>query len=340
MNKVFLLTSLLGLSSLTQAGIDKVDRHEPKQPTLQLLSVEHLDSVSDEAKKALENAHRAFLQSKYRAMNDWLRKALMLSSNDPLFVNNASQLLEKAYEAKRDGRLPADIALPDGVTAVKVGEIYRERFEQKPQWRIRLGGDIKQQDFVQQIRIVRYPNEVIMDKNAGVGAFESDARNGGFYFNATSDLKPTPFQDGLYLFDIATADGQNKQGWFILSDLAVNTAPKVLAPKPHDALSTQQPMVRWEEYRSERLKNYDIRSISASISSVLDNGDWDDKWEFYTDDPSVTSSEVGVDPLGSGVTSLEPGKYIVKVNYREKHQFGPLRVRRESLTVVPFSVTP
>ena len=318
MKRHVLLASLVAFSSVTQADAQ---------------------AIGDEAKEALEQAHRSFLDADYRGMNNSLRKALTLSRNEPLYVSNAAQLLKKATELN-DGRLPADIDIPEGLSDLKLSQVYRERVEQNPHWIIRLSGDMGLPDFVQQLRIERFPGEVIIDKKAGIGEFDSEKQKDSYYFSAKSNAKETPFQDGLYLFNIHTADGQAKQGWFILSDLSVNTTPSVLAPKPHDSLSSKQPLLRWQEYRSSLLSKYDVRSVFASVSTVQDNGDWDDKWEFYTGEAATTSAQIGHDPRGSGATELAPGKYIAKISYREQHRFGSIRMRREAVAIVPFSIMP
>lgn len=65
---------------------------------------------------------------------------------------------------------------------------------------------------------------------------------------------------------------------------------------------------------------------------------YEDNWDLYQGNPTLTETTVGVDPAGRGVKELKQGDYHMGIMYHESRKFGDLILRRSSQTFRPFHV--
>jgi hypothetical protein len=287
---------------------------------------------------ALTDAHTLLLEKNYLGMTLAMRDALKASANDRDVVQNVGQLLVAAAADSADP-LPVDWKIPAGMSGVKITQSRRERANGSVGWKMRIQGDLAAPGSVSQIQMIRYPNEVVLDKHTSVGEWIEDKWQAQDYFSFTTKSQREAFADGLYLLNITMTNGAGVQGWFILSNLRATTAPEVLTPRGGDIVRTGTPTLSWENWYSTQYRSSDIRGAFVSVKSVSESGEWTDQWQrsFSSRDSIPTSSIVGHE--GDGVPSLNPGPYIVVLNYHESRPFGDLRLRREGSRVVPFTVT-
>jgi hypothetical protein len=106
---------------------------------------------------------------------------------------------------------------------------------------------------ISQLRLIHYPNRVILDKRAGIGEFadEPDPRTPGeLNFWMASDYRRESNEEGLYLLDLEMKGGEKMQGWFFLSKPNATESPEVLSPSINQAFETRTPTFHWKDFIS------------------------------------------------------------------------------------------
>ena len=288
-----------------------------------------------DAHAALTEAHESYLQQDYPGMVKNLRAALINSGNDALVARNASNLLAAAAAENHDD-IPVDWKVPVGMSGVKITQIRRERPSGSVSYKFRVSGNLTVPSSVSQIQVIRYPNEVVLDKQGAVGEWEEASYHAERYFNLVTKNRDETFPEGLYLINIAMAGGESVQGWFILSDTVASRSPTVTQPLAGEVLTTATPTFKWEDFRSPEYKPYESRNATLVVRAVNQAGEWDERWE--TDFSTTIPTEATVGVGGQGVHALENGPFVMVISFREGRRFGDLRLRRDGSRIVPFTV--
>jgi hypothetical protein len=186
---------------------------------------------------------------------------------------------------------------------------------------------------VAQVQLVRFPNDVILDKEAGLGFYTADKRADGTFDLALSTagggLREPP-AEGLYLLNFRLDDGSVTQGWFVLDNLTSNAMPVVAAPAVGAHLPPGPVSFRWEDFRSSSYDPCESRRLRINIGKNLPQYPyWEPTWKFSQQNPTATSVESD---------AVAPGDYWVTVAYDETRQFGDLTLTRNSRTGRPITV--
>lgn len=289
-----------------------------------------------DAVAALDRAHEAFLARDYASVSSGVRDALADTGTDTIVRKNALDLLAKADDETR-GNLPVDWTLPAGVSDMK----FTQSLKQEPDgyiYKVQIRADIVERDMVQQVQVARFPDVVILDRQAGMGEFSTGPEDVGFSFDLEREMSEA-LADGLYLLRLELKDGTRSEGWFIISDLAATTTPRLDAPAVGQTFDHGRPEFVFEDFRSAAYKSYERRRlhINAARLTSSDPG-WDLSWGFYLVDPAITSVTVGPHPNALGVEELPPGRYWVSVEFLEERRFGPMKLRRGAKTGRPIYV--
>jgi hypothetical protein len=191
---------------------------------------------------------------------------------------------------------------------------------------------------IEQLRVVKYPNEVIVDKAQNIGDWIEDTNSDGtlnIWGGAEHQRKLV--SDGLYLIDIKMKGQETTHGWFLFSHINASAAPEATIPSINQVLTTGTPTFQWKDFVSPEFKSYESRRIKIGIVLRADNVK-SNTW--YINRPAPFSS-ITIGSEGNGITGvkvLPADNYIFQLNYAESRQFGDLSVRRDSGTHIPFSV--
>jgi hypothetical protein len=296
------------------------------------------------ASERLKAAHAAFLEGDYRTMTLALKDVLSVEDGDRDERANALALLERAYAALGRQPMPADWTLPAGVGALKIGV----RRKEKPDgvfYNLHVSGDQAALGTVTQVQLVRFPRQVVLDRGAGLGEWEEDAAPAvgneppDITWSLSSDNAREPPGDGLYELTLKLRDGATTAGWVILGNLIATASPHVLAPSPGATVRASGLTARWRPFRSPELRPFERRGFSIGVYATDLGRDWEPLWRRWSKEPETSSLEMGKGADGT-VVPITPGRRALTVLYRETRQFGPVQLRREASTLVPFTVAP
>jgi hypothetical protein len=281
---------------------------------------------------ALEAAHVAFVKKDLRAMGLAI-KDVMFSDAEPELKFNALRLLDQTYTENCAYEFPADWSLPAQVSDLRVG-IGRNQKPESVGYKIKITGQLQQADNITQLRLVKHPAEVVVDKTAGIGEWSVEVNPedpSDIYFELAkySREKADP---GLYLLQIVTNDGKTTDGWFLVTDQVASASPEVVSPSVGQRYHSGMPQFVWKDFKSPEYKPCERRRLSIYVSQLPGEELF---WYLYDRDPAITAATVGTD--GGGRT-LTPGRYWFGLTYREARPFGPLSLVRHATTSRDFYV--
>jgi hypothetical protein len=281
----------------------------------------------------LESAHVSYANGDLKEMGLSI-KSVLFSNAEPEVKDNALKLLDRVYNENCDYRFPVDWKLPPLVKGLYM-DVGRKAEPDGLFYKTKISGHLNDPDAIQQIVVKRYPDNVIADKQAGIGEWELDIDDkdpSNIYFEiSTSDS--VPLRPGLYLVDISTKDNVRTEGWFIVSDQISSASPVVHSPAIGQHFNSTTPEFRWNDFRSPEYKTCESRRLRIFVAKIPAEN-WDLRWTLRKNDPAATSASVGVDGEGA----LEPGKYWFTLLYRESRQFGEMELSRRSETSRQFYI--
>lgn len=296
--------------------------------------------LSNPANKSLSNAHSAYLSRDFKTMATELKNTLKEHPNDPLIRENAFSLLRQAYDISGTQGVPVDWRLPEEVTKMKVAVRLVQR--DMPEYSFEVYGEILQENLFRQLKVTRYPDQVILDKKTGIGEWEEspNVKEKMFEYNFRSTKSRQPIPGGLYLLSVELSNGKSVDGWFLIDDnLNSSATPNVIVPAYGETLHTGNPTFRWDDFHSPEYKPSERRSLWIGIARVeAPNYDWEPKWSMYADAPDLNEVIIGTHSEGEGVSKLEDGHYHFRIQYNERRRFGDLIIGRQSITHRPFSI--
>lgn len=284
----------------------------------------------------LNAAHAAFLAKDYDRMALLLRDSLLKSKNAPAFVENAAALMHRAYIESVSHRINPEWHVCDGIEYLRISQIRRDSPDSRTRYILRISGDQAAIGSVDQVSVSYAGGETLLDKIGGLGLWDESSYKGEPWFNI-SGRRFEPYPLGLYLFSIRMKSGSGFSGWFILHDSDVQRTPNILEPSPGSVLSTNQPLVRWEPFKSAEWQPFEKRN--ATVAMRFDGEDDTLEWEYDAPEPNIDRVTIGQEPVnGRGNTHLPNGPYYLTVSYREARRFGDVLLRREAQRRIPLTV--
>jgi hypothetical protein len=243
----------------------------------------------------------------------------------------------KSYWAKNGPIVPLDWSLPEEFRYFVVEPLRRYYSETgKTRFQLTLFSWLSDVQLVEQVQIIRYPNEVILDRQAGIGSWgghsDQDSKDG--QISANTSYTDTPPRDGLYLINVKVKDKPMVNGWFVLSRTALSSTPVVQSPMPNEVYHTATPTFNWSDFRSSESRPFESRKRVLAIYDHVEGSDKD--WGVAETDPDSSQSAT-VNSTG-GASSLKEGGYDFNIRFEERWFFGGLLLGRQMQTTVPFSV--
>lgn len=288
----------------------------------------------------LEKVHSAYLAKDFSRMVGEIKNTFETANPDPLVQSNLLALLRKAYDLQGTSGLPVDWQLPEEILRMRVG--VRRGGSEIPEYQLKIYGQIKEPGVIKQLKVRRFPNQVLADKMAGIGYWEEIPEDDGktIHFDLNSNNSRQPIPGGLYLLDLELNNGKTVAGWFLLEDDSNATAsPNVLVPAVGETFHTGTPTFRWDDFRSPQYRPTESRVVWMAINLANPPDDkYDPKWEFYSESPSLTNITVGLPPNGPSGPGLANGRYKFTIKYMERRRFGDLLISREAATSRFFAI--
>lgn len=289
---------------------------------------------------SLELAQNAYLKGDLSKMTLLIRNVLMEKPTTAV-KTNALELLSKAYQVDNGRGIRPDWKLPQELRYLKLNQVRREKGSEIS-YTLQISANTASKGTVKNLQLIKYPDQVVLDKEAKIGEYEESVESEpseGIYVGLHGEKQEVPFEEGLYLLNITLSNGNRTQGWVILNDLTSSRAPEVHSPKMNEVVTTQQPTFQYEDFTSPEHKGNEKRSIwMAVVEMVPPTYSWNEKWSLYAGHLPRTQVTVGKEKDGYGVTELKDGQYHFYLSYREERKFGDIRIGRQSVRQVPFSI--
>jgi hypothetical protein len=283
-------------------------------------------------------AHEAFLENRLLDMNRGLKAALMKAPDDEGLLQNTSKLLRAARKRAGNEALPVDWRLPTEVSYLKLA-VNRISFD-RPAYRMQMNLDVPNEEDLEQVKLTRYPEDVIIDKVGSIGEMSvEEGANGESFFWFGTDYEGDAPKDGLYLLDIKIKDKPLVQGWVILNDLVASQSPRVFSPAPGTVVRDSHPTFDFENFRTPEYVQGQRRNLSLRVRVSQPGSEMPPRWEAKVEEPALTRATLGVAPtVGEGLEELSDGDHRLHVIYEERMNFGPVLLGRQAASVVPFRV--
>jgi hypothetical protein len=191
---------------------------------------------------------------------------------------------------------------------------------------------------LEQLQLIRYPSEILIDKQSGIGEFGTGKMQGGFpYVSIDCGTDDHVAKDGLYLLNIKAAGQPMVNGWFILSNGSPTMDPSIQSPTVNATVG-HNPTLSWMDFKSPEFRGFEQRKRVVRVNKEKADSS-KSVFNFTQVYPDETQSITVGDDLSPGnVSSLGEGNYSLGVNFEERWFMGSLLVGRNSYTTVPFSV--
>jgi hypothetical protein len=183
--------------------------------------------------------------------------------------------------------------------------------------------------FLEQIRLVNpETGETFLDRKAGLGEIEETSQEDGTYESSLyRPLGSNPFRNGSYELTLRTRNGEESTTKLRLDDLTPSDSPPVTYPRPGQVLSTKQPVVSFEDFRSSEFDGKGRRKLMVQVMIPVEGRPI--VFQKIIKDPDVQRMSVG---------PLEDGSYLLRVSFKEIWEVDAITLVRNSETNVPFSI--
>lgn len=281
----------------------------------------------------LDAAHKAYLEGDFTAVAERIRDVLLDPASNDLVKENAYALLDKSYEVN-GGRLPATSTMPAGYADLQYGVVRGIAQHGAPFYKLFARGRTRDASHIKGFTVKRLPDQVLLDKQAKKGTFDLRDDEPGYkdFVIELEDLSSAP-PDGVYTMRLELDDGTVGEGWFIAHGLTSSASPEVKTPLPSATLSDPNPLVTWVPFRSPEYLPFEERTLNVWVSLQDDDKS---SWNLWTGDPKDLSSVRLGDHPGFPSAKLAKGDHWLSLGMGELRRFGPIRIVRNSVTVLPF----
>jgi hypothetical protein len=326
----------------------------------------------------VRRAHEAYLRADFQSTDDVrevmvaIKAALLNHPSDATVLQNLLQLnrqvTARAYEVRdashilsaADGEqslkdaivpyrqfvrnhgeiIPLDWSLPEEMMFPVIGVSKQTAADMgATTYSLNLWSWLSSADAVENLRLVRYPDEVVLDKRLGIGSWHSVESSGDWpaAIEASTGYASAPPQEGLYLFDVEISGKQPVHGWIILSDVTSTSSPGIEAPSPDQVYRSGRPEFHWRDFRSAQYRGFEHRKLQLGVAPEGAT-DGDRLWRLAIISPDFVRATLGRHPNGRGVDHLDPGAYTFTFAQEERWLFGSVLLSRATRSPVSFTV--
>lgn len=285
-------------------------------------------------------AHQAYLSDNGEAMLESMHQALIDSQNDPSVVKNMTDLLDKYVLENKRYPKPNFATNPVTDFLYMNSNILKRYDDQQVRYNFAVGAHLTVPQAVQSIQLVRYPSEVVIDTEAGIGDFENEDVDA----YAWSEQQSSEPKLGLYTLTIKYKDQPTLNGWFILTHRNQgDRTPQIDAPSLKQTFNTATPTFKWQKFTSGHYLLTENQKVKFTVRAINEvDGKPTEKKVMDVEVPFGTKEFVVGDHSNvvsyEGLDSLSQGLYAFRLEARERSRFGPLYMVRSSISKVRFQI--
>jgi hypothetical protein len=245
----------------------------------------------------------------------------------------------KAYEKQNGPIVPLDWSLPDEIHFLVSDNTRRyDADSDRTRYDIGLFGVLAPGASVDQVQLIRYPNEILIDKQSNIGDCKEGTADSFPDISCGVDRPDSPGSNGLYLVNIQVKGKPMTHGWFVMSRTQVSATPVVQSPVLNQNYKTPTPTFHWLDFKSSEYRPFEQRKRKLSVYEHSSQSSTQ-RWSFNEIYPDSSESKT-IGTLGDGATTLSPGDYSLHAGFEERWFFGEMLLGRVGTTNVPFTVTP
>jgi hypothetical protein len=260
-----------------------------------------------------------------RAPHDIISQA----DGQPTLFGVMAQL--EAYEKANGPIVPLDWTVPQGMHLLSFNASREYDAESdRTFYQASFYMPLEQAGIIEQVQLIRYPNQIIVDKQAGIGNWGEEI-NLGIPCATLSTRRTSPIEDGLYLLNLQVHGQPRVNGWFILSQSASSATPIVRSPTPHEVFRTGLPTFRWVDFKSPEYRPFELRKRMISTYGNNSPTGVAQQWSKNSTNPDASES-ITPDP------ALTAGNYSFHLGFQERWFLGGMLLGRSSATRVNFSI--
>ena len=292
--------------------------------------------------ESVYKAHNAYLKGDGATLLKEIKSSLLQTQNHPIIVKNMAELYTAAAKNSLFNNVAPDWQMPKEITYSGF-EIQRKL--NLPQGRVGYSRavfvGVEDGSSLEQLQVIRYPDEVIFDYVAKIGDWYVDHsktdKETDYWAGGSNSSKP--FAEGLYLLNIKIKGQVATQGWFVLANKNSSANPVVLSPSANQLFADGKPQFNWNQFQSPEYQAGERLRVGVKISQA--GGEEEDIAGLTLADRQATSYKYGdksVTEEFNGPDQLASGNYNFRLFCRETERFGEFMIRRTSSTKVPFSV--
>jgi len=297
--------------------------------------LEKAQSAVPENFAARDNLLKLYDQFLEKAQNERFPKDIMAEAKGKKNLGSIAAKL-KEYAKTHGEVVPTGWSLPEDFKFLVFSQERKIKVpKNKTEYVLSFFGWMQEGKAVpENVQLIRYPNEVMIDKEKSIGSCGEGVMDGetNKTFNCDTEIANTPAKEGLYLINIRMPNQKEViKGWAIVSRMAATDAPLVQSPEPGQVLKTATPTLRWTNYESSKLRSFESRKRLLSIGLIQDQ--WNKVWAKSEVMPGNDSSIT----LGKE-NSLIDGQYSFIHSVQERWFLGDILMQRQSATSVRFSV--
>lgn len=288
----------------------------------------------------IQKAHEAYLKNDGKTLALAVKAGLELAKNQGPVKKNLLGLFSAAEKNGLLQNIEPNWILPKEITYASFESHRRYKLENgKVSFFLAVSMGVAPDQELEQLQVIRFPDQVILDKAANIGNWNITTNSRETNFWAGTDQKVTQNEEGLYLINLKIKGQPMVQAWLILADKNSSSSPVVTEPALKQIFTTNQPVFKWRKFVSPEFKQNEASRISIRVTKT--DSEETEVSQVRLKDSKATSLKFGDSNAVvevNGPDQLSTGDYYFNIAYREVENFGGFQIRRTSSTKVPFSV--
>ena len=287
----------------------------------------------------VQKAHHHFIKKEFSKMMAQVKYGLALKGTPVAVRNNLLDLVRKTSIELKGREIPVDWSLPPQVRFLAI--TFR-RIELGSglgtEFRLRVSGTFDQKYNLDQVQLVRFPEQVILDRKKKIGFWNTNpTQQSETHFNLERRDVSKPPESGLYLLRLKAKNEPVREGWVILDRMDAKKTPVIMQPTNGSTVDQPQPTFRWSPFVSDHYLGVERLAMHLGVYRInSETGSWGQPiWAFTSMTRNPTQVKVGTvfqnpQASASGVEFLEEGPHAAVLSFVESFQFGPVHISREA----------
>lgn len=290
--------------------------------------------------QSINKAHESYLEGDFRQTLMNIKTGLEQFDRDPIIKKNLLSLYANLLHSGKLKDLDLGWSLPEEISNLRLN-IHRETDEEVLYF-LNFSGHIPESNSIKNLKITRFPDLVIFDKENKVGRFREyqDLNNAKLSFTARSQKTTLKVQPGLYNVDISTTKGNSAKIWFIIDDsMNASVSPEFKQFPKNKVFTNGLPHFSWSDLTTPEFHPKEGRELYFEISKNSGSSNWESLWNIWENSPKTMKVELGkTKPEVTAQLPLENGSYMALIQFMETTRLGSIKMSRRTTQIRDFKI--